>query len=145
MLPIIRTKTSSMPNLVDRFFNDNWLDNFWGDSYNSFSPSVNITENDKNFEIEVAAPGIDKKEFNISVDEGRLVISYEHKEEQEQKDDQKKYLRREFSSTSFSKSFSLPENVNAEKISASYNDGVLHVEVPKEKEKSKLSRLIKIS
>jgi HSP20 family protein len=144
MLPIIRTK-STMPNLVDRFFNDNWLDNFWGESYNSFSPSVNITENDTNFQIEVAAPGIEKADFNISVDDGRLVISYQHKEESEKKEDDKKYLRREFSSTSFSKSFSLPENVNADKISANYNNGVLDVLIPKEKEKSKLSRLIKIS
>ncbi|PKP08001.1 MAG: heat-shock protein Hsp20 [Bacteroidetes bacterium HGW-Bacteroidetes-4] len=110
-----------------------------------FSPSVNITENDKSYQVELVAPGIDKKDFNLNVEDDRLTISYEHKEENEEKNDVKKFLRREFKSTSFSKSFTLPENVNADKISAAYQNGVLQVIIPKEKEKSKLSRLIKIS
>ena len=144
MLPMIHTK-NSMPIMFDRFLNDNWLDNFWGENNSMFSPSVNITENDKSYQVELVAPGIDKKDFNLNVEDDRLTISYEHKEENEEKNDVKKFLRREFKSTSFSKSFTLPENVNADKISAAYQNGVLQVIIPKEKEKSKLSRLIKIS
>jgi HSP20 family protein len=141
---MIHTK-NSMPIMFDRFLNDNWLDNFWGENNSMFSPSVNITENDKSYQVELVAPGIDKKDFNLNVEDDRLTISYEHKEENEEKNDVKKFLRREFKSTSFSKSFTLPENVNADKISAAYQNGVLQVIIPKEKEKSKLSRLIKIS
>jgi HSP20 family protein len=144
MLPMIHTQ-NSIPGLFDRFLNDNWLDNFWGESNPMFSPSVNITETDKSYQVELAAPGIDKKDFNLNVENDRLTISYEHKEENEEKNDEKKFLRREFKSTSFSKSFTLPEHVNADKISAAYQNGVLQVTIPKEKEKSKLSRLIKIS
>lgn len=143
MLPILNS-ANQYPNALNRFLNDNWLDNFWGNDGIS-SPSINIAENDNEFTIELAAPGLDKKDFHVNVEDNRLVVSYEHKEENEEKGDDKNYIRREFKSSAFTKSFTLPDNVNADKISAKYHDGILDVSVPKVKEKSKLSRMIKIS
>ena len=144
MLPIIRTR-SSFPTFVDRVFNDNWLDSFGNDRGDSYHPSVNVTENDKSFNLQLAVPGIEKKDFNLNVEDKTLTVSYNKESQKEDKNDELTYLRREFVSASFSKSFALPENVDAEKINATYNNGILEVVIPKVKEKSKLSRLIKIS
>lgn len=144
MLPVFKTNSYN-PSLVDYFFSNNAMDSFWNNEERVFAPSVNITENDKSFQIELAAPGIDKSDFSMNVDGKVLTISYEHKEENEEKNDDVKYLRREFKSSSFTKHYTLPENASGEKISAKYDNGVLHVEIPKVKEPSKLSRLIKIS
>jgi HSP20 family protein len=85
---------------------------------------MNIKENDEHFEIDVAAPGFTKKDFEISVENGVLRISAENKEEIEEKKDE--YTRREFNYNSFSRSFTLPENVNEdEKIEATYKRGIL--------------------
>ena len=144
MLPIMRTR-STMPTLVDHLFNNRLVDNLWVDNYASSSPSLNITEDEKSFGIELAYPGIEKNDFQITTEKDRLIISYEHKTEKEEKNEDKKYLRRDFSSTSFKKSFSLPENVEAEKITAGYKNGVLQVVIPKAAEKAKLSKQISIS
>ncbi|MBT1705931.1 Hsp20/alpha crystallin family protein [Chryseosolibacter indicus] len=100
----------------DRFFSSPWLK---GQSV----PAVNIKENEKNYEVEIAAPGYNKNDFNISLEQGLLTISAERKEEKENKND--RYTRREFGYTSFSRSFNLPKNVNEEDISALYENGVL--------------------
>ncbi len=144
MLPTMKNSVS-MPSIMDRFFADQWMDNFWNDNNSYISPSVNIREDEKNFHVEIAAPGIEKKDIQVNVEEKTLVISYEHNEENEKKDENKKFLRREFSSASFSKSFTLPDNVDTDKIEATYKNGVLFIEIPKAKEKSKLLKMIKIS
>jgi HSP20 family protein len=106
----------------DRFFDSDWLKK-------QSVPAVNVKENDKGFEIEVAAPGLSKKDFKITVDNGVLNISSEKKEEKEQKE--KDYTRKEFSYSSFSRSFTLPENVNEEDVEANYEDGLLKLNVAK--------------
>jgi HSP20 family protein len=106
----------------ERFFDSDWL-------RNRALPAVNVTETENNFEIEVAAPGRTKKDFKISAENGVLTISSEQKEEKEEKE--KDYTRKEFSYTSFSRSFSLPENANEEDIKANYTDGILKLEVAK--------------
>lgn len=107
---------------TERFFDSDWLKR-------SSLPSVNVNETDKAYEIEVAAPGRTKKDFNISAENGVLTISSEQKEEKEQKE--KDYTRKEFSYSSFTRSFSLPENANEEDIKATYADGILKMEVAK--------------
>jgi HSP20 family protein len=134
-----------MPTIVDHFFNNRLMDNLWVENLASFSPSVNITEDEIGYAIELAYPGIEKTDFQITTEKDRLIISYEHKSEQEENNEEKKYLRREFSSTSFKKSFSLPENAETENISAEYKNGVLNVVIPKAAEKAKLSKQISIS
>jgi HSP20 family protein len=97
--------------------NDFFMENKW-------TPAMNIKENDDHFEIDVAAPGFTKKDFEISIENGVLRISAENKEEIEEKIDE--YTRREFNYNSFSRSFTLPENINEdEKIDATYKRGIL--------------------
>lgn len=104
-------------------------------------PSVNIQDNDKDFVIEVAAPGVKKDEFNINLENNTLTISRELKEDKE--DNKDNYSRREFVFNSFSRSFTLPKTVKFDDISADYNEGILMITLPKEEE-AKLSREISV-
>jgi HSP20 family protein len=108
-------------------------------------PAVNIRETDHEYEILMAVPGMTKNDFKVELENNRLVISGERKQENEQKDSN--YLRKEFSYQSFVRSFTLPEKqVNGDKIRAKYTDGVLYITVPKSAEaKTKLSRVIPLS
>jgi HSP20 family protein len=140
MLPTITRKTYSpfLSNLFD--------DDFFPVLSNRTSsmPAVNIKENEKSFMLELAVPGMDKKDLKIDINEDVLTISSESKNETEEEKDG--YKRKEFSYSSFCRSFFIPENVNREKIVASYKDGILNVELPKmEEEKSKITRQIRIS
>ncbi|GAB4327304.1 MAG: Hsp20/alpha crystallin family protein [Bacteroidales bacterium] len=135
------------PSLIDNLFSRDLMDwsNLNFSATNTTLPAVNIRETKDDFLIEVAAPGMDKKDFKINLENDQLVISSERKEENEEKDDN--YTRREFSYQSFTRTFSLPENlVDADKISAKYVDGILKIQVPKKEEaKPKPARTIKIS
>lgn len=91
-------------------------------------PPVNISRSDDAYDIEMAVPGFGKEDLKVSVEDGILKISGEHKAEQEKKE--KNYTRREFSFSSFERSFRLPEDCNAENVEAKYENGVLHVRVP---------------
>lgn len=138
----------SVPSFFEKFFEGDMMDwntrNFAGT--NSTLPAVNVTENENEFKIDVAAPGLKKNDFNLNYDNGRLTISSELKDEKEEKEGDK-VTRREFNYQSFQRSFSVPEDmVNADKISAKYEDGILHVMLPKREEvKPKPAREIKIS
>jgi HSP20 family protein len=108
------------------------------------SPAVNIREDDKNYVLDFAIPGLEKKDMKIDINEDVLTVSSEVKKESEENKDG--YKRKEFSYSSFSRSFYIPENVNREKIEAAYKDGVLTVSLPKqEEEKSKVAKTIEIS
>jgi len=114
--------------LSDFFDDDRFLNSPWVNRGQSL-PAVNVKETDKAFEVEVAAPGFNKKDFKISVDEGLLTVSTESKQESEKKEDN--YTRREFGYSSFSRSFSLPANINEEDIQAKYEEGVLKLTIAK--------------
>jgi len=101
-------------------------------------PAVNIKENERNYEVELAVPGYDKKDFEISIDNGVLTVSGEKSEETEKKEDN--YTRREFGFSSFSRSFNLPTNINEENIDAKYADGVLKLTIAKRQESNGKSR-----
>ena len=102
-------------------------------------PAVNVKESDQGFEIELAAPGLIKDDFKISVENRVLTISTEKRDEHEEKR-QNGYTRREFSYTSFSRSFALPDNVNEEDVDANYEDGVLKLTLTKVPEKQNKRR-----
>ena len=107
-------------------------------------PSVNITENAEEFKIEMAAPGLERKDFKVEVENGVLCISSE--KEEESKEEKKNYTRREYSYNSFSRSFTLPENSLPDKINAKYENGVLNITLPKkEVTVSKPAKEIKVS
>jgi len=138
----------SFPSLIDRLFEGDLMD--WNNSNfastNSTMPAVNISENDDEYKIEVAAPGMKKDDFRINYDNGRLTISSEQKNEVEQKDGDR-VTRKEFSYQSFQRSFNVAENiVEPDRIKAKYNDGILYINLPKREEvKPKPAKEIKIS
>lgn len=101
-------------------------------SYYQSIPAVNVKESETGFEIEVAAPGLKKENFKLSLHENRLTISATQEQQQEEKTD--KYTRQEFNYNQFQRTFTLPKNVDGEKIEATYVDGILHVGLPKKEE-----------
>ena len=107
-------------------------------------PAVNIREDEKKFTLDLAIPGIDKKDLKIDINDDLLTISSETKNESEES--KEGYKRKEFSYSSFCRSFQIPENINRDKIEANYKDGILSVVLPKvDEEKSKITRQVKIS
>ncbi|TXE19853.1 Hsp20/alpha crystallin family protein [Psychroflexus gondwanensis] len=129
-------------SLMDRFFN---ADKFHRDfsETNSSSPLVNIKQAEDKYSVEMSVPGFDKNDFNIELNENELIISSEKEENKEQEGE--KYTRKEFSYQSFRRSFTLPETVDGDKISAQYKDGVLYVDIPKREEaKPKLPKQIAV-
>lgn len=140
---MLRRRTA-FPGMVDEFFGKDLLSNFFDTQTGISMPSVNIIEGKNDFRIEVAAPGLEKKDFKINLENNVLTISSEKEVKNEQADDN--YMRREFSYSSFQRSFALPNTVDAEKISANYKDGVLNLVIPKKEEaKEKPARTISIS
>ena len=108
-------------------------------------PAVNISEDEKNYQVEVVAPGFKKEAFKIDMDDDLLTISAEQKAETNEGGEGKQYTRREYSYSSFTRSFQLPENTQAEAINARYEDGVLKISIPKAEPKPKASKQIDIT
>lgn len=140
---------------MPRKYNQNWLpsifndffDNDWMVRTNATAPAINVIENDTDYKIEVAAPGMTKEDFNIHLTENNeLVISMEKKNETNDNGKNKKYLRREFSYSKFEQCMILPDDVEKDKISANVNDGVLTIELPKmsKEEKANVCKVIDI-
>lgn len=113
---------------------------------NATAPAINVMETDKEYKVEVAAPGMRKEDFNVNIDhEGNLVIKMENKQQKTEEDKKARYLRREFSYSKFEQSLILPDDVDKEKIAASVADGVLTVDLPKiVKEETKVARQITV-
>lgn len=133
----------SFDGLLNDFFNE--LPSFgkkWSDDAFGFPP-VNITENANNYHLEVAAPGMDKADFNVKLDGNILTIRAEKK--QETKDETSKSIRKEFSYKSFKRSFTLDEKIDAASINAKYENGVLKVELPKKEETKAVAKEITIA
>lgn len=142
-----RVSNYSMPSLLDDFFTRDLFN--WGSDYSNSGnsmPAVNIKETAEAFEVEMAAPGMEKKDFKIELDGNMLSISSE-KQNQEEQNEGENYSRREFSYQSFYRTFHLPKDVvDADKIKAKYENGLLYLTIPKKEEaKQKPARLIDIS
>ena len=128
--PTLRNYTpNTFGSFVDRFFNDA----FDYESKNDFVPRVDIAETDKNFEVSFAVPGMNKEDFKVDFNDGQLTISGERKIEKEDKN--RNYHSIETQYGSFSRTFYLPDNVDHNKINASYTNGILNVVVPKDEKK----------
>lgn len=131
-----------MPEVFNDFFDTDYMP-----KANATAPAINVKETEKDYTVEVAAPGMKKDDFNVHVDdEGNLHIKMESKDEK--KDDNKKehYLRREFSYSKYEQTLVLPDDVDKDKIAAKVNDGVLTVELPKiVKAEEKTARKIDIA
>jgi HSP20 family protein len=126
-------RSEGFPAFFDDFFRpwNDWL----GMGRSMTTPAVNITDNKNHYEVSVAAPGLKKNDFNIDVEDNMLTISCEKEEKKEEKDE--RYTRKEYTYSSFSRNFTLPEEVIKDKIEAAYEDGVLRITLPKTEQAKK--------
>jgi len=114
------------PSMFNRLFDDDFFSRF-----DSNLPAVNVKESDNGYKLEVSAPGFDKGDFDLSVDKNILTISAKKESSKEEKGEDEKVLRQEFTSSTFTRSFTLPENVDTEAIEAEQKNGVLNISLPK--------------
>jgi len=142
MLPVFKTR--SLPGLFDEFLNGNLLPNYIEEGAWKSTPAVNIYESDGKFEIEIAAPGLEKEDFKIDLKNDYLLVYSEKKDKKEEKE-KGKVVRSEFRYSSFQRSFALPKDIDATAINATHKNGVLIIELPKKVEqKDSLVRQIEI-
>jgi len=127
---------------LDEFFNRN-ISNFVGSDAVLNQPAVNVVETDEAFKLELAAPGFDKQDFKVNIENDFLTITASRETNNEEKNE--RYTRREFSVTSFKRSFKLPKTVNQEAIAAVYENGILNVTLGKKEEAKPLVKTIEIS
>ena len=136
----------AISNLFDEFFNKDPFESLIRRNVASTAPAINIRETDTLYQLEVAAPGLSKEDFNIEIDDNnRLTISSEQKSETENNSEEGRYTRKEFSYSAMRRSFVLPDTVDNEKIEATCKDGVLLLSIPKnEKSSGPNTRMIEI-
>lgn len=120
---------NTLANVVDEVMNRS-LGEFVGNDTLASTPSVNIIENATTYRLEIAAPGVEKEDFKINIEKDQLVVAVEKKTENEKKEDER-FVRREFSYKAFRRTFRLPENINIEAINARYENGILYLDLPK--------------
>lgn len=132
-------------NWIPAVFNDLFYNDMMPKA-NCTAPAINVKESETAYTVELAAPGMQKEDFNVHInDEGNLVVKMEHKEQHNDEDKHTRYLRREFSYSSYEQTLILPDDVKKDDISAKVEHGVLTVELPKViEEKVKVSRQIEI-
>ena len=129
-------KNVILPSFVDGFFGNDFLEGFTNTETHQSNPAVNIAENEKEFKVEIAFPGVKKEDFELDVVENVLTVSVKKgKEKVEKKEDSNLvYSKKEFSFVSFSKQFTLPETADIASITAEHNNGILYVTIPKKEE-----------
>ncbi len=149
MYPTIRNNNSLsswFDSAFDDLFNASWMPRM-----NATAPAVNVKENQKAYEMDIAAPGLKKEFCRVNLDEdGNLCVKIENKmehKEESKKEEKQHYLRREFSYSNYEQTYTLPENVDKDHISAKVEDGILMIELPKmtQEEQKKLEKKIEVS
>lgn len=139
--PEKRNNASLLPgfnDVIDSIFNDT----FFNDRMTTRVPAANISESEDHFHVELAAPGLKKEDFKLNLERNVLNISVEQRNEQQ--NNQKNYSKREYSYSSWVRSFTLPDSANAEQINAAYTDGVLKIDIAKREEAKAVRRQIEI-
>ena len=140
MLPVMN---SWFPTVFDEFMNSDFMPRT---KSTTTAPAVNVKEDEKEYTMEVAAPGIKKEYCRVSLnEEGNLCIAIENKMEHKEEDKKQHYLRREFSYTNYQQNYALPEDVVKDKISARVENGILTVVLPKQEKEAKVSKTIEVS
>jgi HSP20 family protein len=146
-MSLVRFRTNPIERTFDQMFKSVFNDDFDGFFVRPFVsqafPAVNVVEGKENFRLEFSVPGFSKGDFNIKLDANILTVSGEKKAEV--KKEEENYTMREFTHSSFSRSFTLPETVNPEQIGAEYTDGILKLTLPKKEEVKQKAIEIKIS
>jgi len=136
-------KNNSLTTGFNDIFESMFNDSFFSDRMMSKVPAVNVSETQDHYHIEMAAPGLNKNDFDIKLDRNMLTVSVEQQKQDVQED--KQFNRREFSYTSFVRSFALPETADDAQIEASYVNGVLNIQVAKKEEAKQVTRKIEIT
>ena len=127
MTPMMRRSQNWLPYVFNDLFDNDWMI-----KANATAPAINVIESDKDYQIEVAAPGMTKEDFNIKIDENNnLVVSMEKKEDKKENKKDGRYLRREFSYSKFQQTMVLPDDVEKDRIEAKVENGVLDICIPK--------------
>lgn len=137
-MTLVKHNFRNLDNLFEDFFSAPAAQ-----AYSRHIPAVNVHESADGYQLDVVAPGLDKSDFKINLENGLLTISYEKKTEQEQKD--RKVHRREFAVNSFKRSFTIDEKINVEGIQAKYENGILQLTLPKKEEVKVLPKEIAIA
>ena len=126
MLPIMH-RNQWLPEVFNDFFNTDFMP-----KVNATAPAINVVESDKDYTVELAAPGLKKEDFSVNInDDGNLVIKMEKKEEKKEENKTSHYLRREFSFSKYEQTLILPDDVEKEEIRAKMENGVLTIDLPK--------------
>lgn len=144
------TPATSFSGLIDQVFQNNlsrfFEDDFWGfkgvNQRNAVP--VNLRETPTTYELELVAPGLKKEDFKINIDGDMLTVSFEHQEEEKAGDNNNRWLRKEYRMQSFTRSFTLDDTLDVNRISASYNDGVLGLTLPRKEGAQRVTRNIEI-
>jgi HSP20 family protein len=129
---LARINKRYVPAYWDDFFNDSFFRNYSNPDSGTASPAVNVVEGDQAYRIDMAVPGMSRKDFRIDLEDHILTISSEQKEQKAEKNH--RYMRREFSYNTFRRSFQLPETIDLDRIKASHDSGILSIELPKKAE-----------
>ena len=137
-----RNQEPTISDFVNQFFNNDYI-NRMEESFNVVRPKANIKELDKSFEIEMAVPGFEKKDFAIEIENETLKISANVEKKEEEKDSNDNLIHTEFSKKSIERNFKLSNNIDSKNIAATYNNGILNITVPK-KEEATIKKMIKI-
>ena len=140
MLPVLN-RNSWIPEVFGNFFDTDFMPRV-----NATAPAINVKETDKAYTVELAAPGLKKEDFEISIDnDGNLHIKMESKDEKKDENKHEHYLRREFAYSKYEQTLLLPDDVDKDKVSAKAGDGVLTIDLPKvEKAAGKPARKIEV-
>jgi len=137
-----RNKENALLPGVNDIFESIFNDTFFSDGTVNRVPAVNISENEVNYQIELAAPGLKKEDFKLNLDRHLLRVSAELTDQSQ--DDQKKYSKKEYSLNSFLRSFTLPESADHSAIDANYSDGILRITIAKREDAKNVRRQIEI-
>ena len=141
LYPVLR----DMNNWLNNDFDD-MIDTSWMPRMNVTAPAINVKENEKEYEIELAAPGTKKEDYKVSLDkDGNLCIKLEHKHDKKDENKKEHYLRREFSYSNYEQTLSLPDDVEKDKIEAKVVDGVLHLTLPRTQKAEKETKKIEVA
>ena len=142
MVVMKRNQEPTFSDFVNQFFNNDYI-NRMEESFNVIRPKANIKEMEKSFEIEMAVPGFEKKDFAIEIENDTLKISAKVEKKEEETDSNDKLIHTEFSKMSIERNFKLSNNIDSKNITATYNNGILNITVPK-KEEAIIKKMIEI-
>ena len=141
MYPMLRNAMNWLDNGFDDMF-----DNSWMPKMSVTAPAINVKENKDEYDIELAAPGTTKEDFNVNLDnDGNLVIKMEHKDNKKDENKKEHDVRREFADSNYEQALTLPEDVETGKIEAKVENGVLHVTLPRTHKAEKETKRIEVA